>query len=449
MITFQYLAAECGAGKTTAVLNKMAKDGGRYVYAAPTIETLGQIRNDFEAKAPGFRCFTIDSAASPLSVHNQQSAVRDEIAFKYPDEPVVVFVSHVAIAICDWPAFKGFRLIVDELMDQIPVHIWTERFEEHTDVLHRYLKLDNEIVKPTAAGKHLLDKGNYDVVQNTVMDLLTLSTRPHAKLYAATSTWANYEQKKQFVRVIDPALLSDFASVLIIGDDFCNSLLFKIWTKDGVNFEPANIELRQRKVPLSERVTIRYFNEHNGSIFYFGNTDDPLGQVGEKLRPFAVDLWTCNKRFESKMYRYLPADRRASSKSHGQNHLTDRHSVAWLCALKFSNDDAAIYKKLYGICKSELVAWREYNAMYQFIMRSNLRAYDSAEPVNVYVFDRQQAEYLASRFNVPFEDLIFDPITNQPKQKKKVAMTNAERVRKHRAMIKLKIESETSFGVGK
>ena len=50
-----------------------------------------------------------------------------------------------------------------------------------------------------------------------------------------------------------------------------------------------------------------------------------------------------------------------------------------------------------GLTAAELTEWREFNAMYQFVMRGVLRDFSSAEPAVVYVFSRRQAEYLKDR----------------------------------------------------
>lgn len=52
------------------------------------------------------------------------------------------------------------------------------------------------------------------------------------------------------------------------------------------------------------------------------------------------------------------------------------------------------------ICETaaaELTEWREFNAMYQFVMRCVLRDFSSAAPSVACVFSRRQAEYLKKR----------------------------------------------------
>ena len=62
--------------------------------------------------------------------------------------------------------------------------------------------------------------------------------------------------------------------------------------------------------------------------------------------------------------------------------------------MKASKFEIASLKNVCGMTNQDLTDWREYNAMYQFVMRSILRDYVSSVQVTVYVFSRKQADYL-------------------------------------------------------
>ena len=68
-------------------------------------------------------------------------------------------------------------------------------------------------------------------------------------------------------------------------------------------------------------------------------------------------------------------------------------------------------------------------ALYQTMMRCNARDFDSDKPVTVYVFSKEQAEYLSQRTGATHER-IPDVVTDKVK---KPAMTSSERSRKARA----------------
>ena len=65
--------------------------------------------------------------------------------------------------------------------------------------------------------------------------------------------------------------------------------------------------------------------------------------------------------------------------------------------MKASKFEIGSLRNVCGMSNQQLTDWREYNALYQFVMRSNLRDIDSAAPVTIYVFSRKQADYLQRR----------------------------------------------------
>ncbi|KQP59076.1 hypothetical protein ASF41_22985 [Methylobacterium sp. Leaf111] len=71
--------------------------------------------------------------------------------------------------------------------------------------------------------------------------------------------------------------------------------------------------------------------------------------------------------------------------------------------MKASKFEIGTLHEVCGMTAADLTEWREFNAMYQFVMRCILRDFSSAEPVVVYVFSRKQAEYLRSRLGGKIE----------------------------------------------
>ena len=54
------------------------------------------------------------------------------------------------------------------------------------------------------------------------------------------------------------------------------------------------------------------------------------------------------------------------------------------------NDEVGFVQKSLLITEDEIIGWRERNAMFQFVMRGNLRVLESAEIGDVYVYDEYQ-----------------------------------------------------------
>jgi hypothetical protein len=174
----------------------------------------------------------------------------------------------------------------------------------------------------------------------------------------------------------------------------------KIWSeKWGVKFSDLGFPKRTRLVATHKRVSILYFAEHrDSSITRFREGDIPLAAISEFIQRDAGSepvLWTANEKLKSSCN--LPDVDFASPKSHGRNDLQHFGRVAWLAAMKASKFEIGSLRSVCGMTSQELTDWREYNALYQFVMRSILRDFDSAAPVTIYVFSRMQADYLQRR----------------------------------------------------
>lgn len=137
-------------------------------------------------------------------------------------------------------------------------------------------------------------------------------------------------------------------------------------------------------------------------------------------------LWTANEKMRAKGK--LDQQDFISPKAHGRNDLQHYKRVAWLAAMKASQFEVGSLREVCGMTAAELTDWREFNAMYQFVMRGVLRDFSSAEPAVVYVFSRRQAEYLKRRLGSTIEE-VPSVIEDRPIRctHEDGAMTDAER----------------------
>jgi len=102
-------------------------------------------------------------------------------------------------------------------------------------------------------------------------------------------------------------------------------------------------------------------------------------------------------------------------------------------------------EKVFSIDHPTQVRWREFNPLYQFVMRSALRDYESDANVNVYVFDRYQAEYLHERTGMPIffipGVLVADSVRTGGRPRAEQPMSGTERSRVARARKKAQISA--------
>jgi hypothetical protein len=120
----------------------------------------------------------------------------------------------------------------------------------------------------------------------------------------------------------------------------------------------------------------------------------------------------------------------------GTDIFKDMSNVAFLAAMRPGGDETEFVARSLLIDEEDIIRWREYNVLYQFIMRVCLRKFESSEVANVYVFDEFQAEYLRDRFGgcVSYEQIKgFSEPAIAGGRPKTGAKNSAERKRAQRA----------------
>jgi hypothetical protein len=282
------------------------------------------------------------------------------------------------------------------------------------------------------------------------MGLLIMLSKTGNRVWVKKSGWDNAEtQKMQFFAVLSPLNLRPFQSVYMLGDSLTSSTVARAWEKKwGVEFVPVDFERRVRRVPTSERVTIHYFSQHRDTSFTrFKEADMPLTQLGWFFRDemkgpensFIPILWTSNERTRDSLRDgSLRSEDWQPPKSHGRNDLQDYRRVAWLAAMKPSQFEADAIREMCGMTAQELIDWREYNVMYQFCLRCELRDFESGSDIHLYVYSQRQAEYLKGRVGgrlVHHPDIVVDrqhgnTLGDGP-------MTGAERIKVMRLVLKM------------
>ena len=198
-----------------------------------------------------------------------------------------------------------------------------------------------------------------------------------------------------------------------MGDDIVSSPIYNVWLKQHkLKFNFLNLQRpRLRRIPLQDRGKIYYFAENRqASINQFKKGDSPLLSIvnwlGENIKddPFIIAQHAGDKDYT--VVDIISKCKNAeviSLKATGINTLQHHTMCVWLGALKLSGQDQEIMKTIFDIYVDMQIRWREYNPLYQFVMRTALRNYDSDSFVKIYVFDRYQAEYLQERTGMPIE----------------------------------------------
>jgi hypothetical protein len=401
---------ECGEGKTRDELQRMAREKGRYVYVVDKIENIEKRRQEFfevAGKLTSMKFFVREahSKNEGLRVPLQLHGIRQDLNKEPAGRPALIFVTQQGATQMDWARWSDCEVTLDEVPDIFSVY--KIKVKNHLGVLRRFIEVNEQDgncyrLGLTSAGVELArttDVDDYDAVHH---GLCVMMAKPNTLVWVKKKGWEDPAEggRLEFFAITSPLNLRPFTKVWMLGDELTKSVTAKVWSqKWGVTFEPVPFEKRQRLVPTKDRVSIYYFSEHrDSSLTRFKEGDLPLPAVTEWIKDHAGAqpvLWTSNEKLKDRS-KLDPTDY-ISPKAHGRNDLQHYTRVAWLAAMKASKFEIGTLREVCGMSAQDLTDWREYNTLYQFVMRCILRDFGSAVPVIIYVFSRRQAEYLQGR----------------------------------------------------
>ena len=412
--TINVLNAPCGAGKTYQMLQNIAVKGGKWLYVCDMIKNIKEREDEFRVLAlkhnrHGFQiCKAFYDGATPVA--KQVGEIVDGIYRR----DVIIFITHAALQILDASIFDGFNLVIDEAYEVISQ--FERRWNCNIELADRYFTVsdtdsDYYQVIATDAGKELVDNGAFDDINDTFQDLLKILSGQYTSIWVWKKDWEKRSENRiSFWVVSSPEFLRHFRDVWLLGDEIEHSPIYLVWHlqhKIEFNFMPLTKQ-RKRKVDMADRGTIYYFAENRqASTNQFRKGDSPL---------LAITGWIIDNHKDNAFY-YAYNDAKGhticnidekckyaekiSLKATGINTLQHHTMCVWLGAMKLSGQERTIMEKVFSIDHATQIRWREYNPLYQFVMRSALRDYESDANVSVYVFDRYQADYLRQRTGMP------------------------------------------------
>ena len=439
--------APCGAGKTYEMLNNIVIQGGRWLYVCDTIRNIKEREVEFRefCAKQNVRNFQISKAYYQDSVPVSKQI--DEILNAMYCKNVVIFISNAALQIIDASKFQGFSLVIDEAYEVLGMH--ERKWDYNINLADMYFQVKNtssdyyQIVSTEAGNKLVQDKA-FDDINATFRDLLETLSKQYATLWCHKTSWEKRAATRlTFWAISSPEYIKHFNSVWLMGDEIKQSPIYNVWNKQHkVSFKFVNLKrVRERKVPLKDRGMIYYFAEHRqASINQFKKGDSPLMEIIKWLgethgdNPFIIAQHSEDKNYGVMNITDVCKNAEVLTlKTTGLNQYQQHTMCVWLGALKLSGQDQEVMKTVFDIDISTQIRWREFNPLYQFVMRTSLRDYDSATFNKVYVFDRKQAEYLHERTGMPIQHIPgvikIDGVGKGGRPKADRAMTPTERSR--------------------
>ncbi|WP_238182826.1 hypothetical protein, partial [Methylobacterium trifolii] len=448
MSTIYYINALAGAGKTFAMYrhaHALAADGEGVLIVLPTVKLIGEVAADLRSLSPVVAIDVIHTGVA-------ESVVRSVLAalFQGPQKGRILIITWAAILrLPFFPNKAAWHVFIDEV-PQVYSSVTaivpeTHKFlTGHVDMRPKGPRYGRIAVRSRAGLKKLAQTDD-EVLAKTLgtmaRDLLSPNLSGYADLSAYDALVSGRGKKLTLFFLLRPRMLYGFKRVTMLGANFLSSLLYLLWSDEGVHFiEDTSLgaQLRYHEHGNGNLVQIRYAVEGQWSKTLRDKEDRRLlraiaasaatWMAGE---PFA---YIANKDvmdlglFEEPQAHPLP------QVSHGLNSFSQLHNVVHLSARLPPPEQ-------YGF-----LAWRgadpkairravHEEAIYQTVLRISIRDLASRSVKKVVVPDRSSADYLQALLpgsTVQKLDGINEAAIQKPRGRKRQFDDSSSRSRAHR-----------------
>ncbi|MEG6259086.1 type III restriction endonuclease subunit R [Enterobacter bugandensis] len=387
---FKYVSAECGSGKTYQLcenINKVLKTKGiteKFIIVQNTqklaTKTAKKLNNckllisDLMPRSKNVINTVLEFLKSPTE---RVLIISDKTFFRVPIE----LLQGWQIWLDDVTNFHSFKNVNDD-NQRIKDMIYHELMQEHEIVdeeKERYLTAKKKAVKG-------------DLMNKIAQELSVIAEND---IFIMNNDYFVDPEKVQ-LSILGWKDLSKYLGlpVTFMGANFENSLIYK--ANQGM-FEKISLDnLRQRKVPLTERLKVYYFSENiKLSKTWKERNPDQLQRVYDYLSEVLDGqkyYWTNNNTDKQKLHEAY----RISPDARGHNDYKDRHTCVWLACMRSDDTEAKLCELLLKITGEDIHQAREYESLHQFALRGISRDFDNDATQIVYVFDKWQAESLST-----------------------------------------------------
>jgi len=335
------------------------------------------------------------------------------------EQHCVIFISHEALLLVDWTRQEvqsgRWKLFIDEA--PMPWIYNNGKFDVSHQLVLQFITPktgDLEIqgtdefipVELTQLGERLRTKSSRDDMMVLVLGsfLNALSGARYAfanKSFFNQSNTGEKSKELKVMSIIDAEVFAGFKDATILAANFKETFAYKIWSAFDVEFNkhPAFAAPPPRPVPLKDRIKIHYFGERDASLNWFNNPANPLQVMSKWVDDnLAVPFYyAVNEHHNGKNKRDLitnPLAKKIQPIALGSNQLVNYQAAVWLVALKANPYEYNTIMDIFRINRDQYDRAQEHEKLYQFVLRSNLREFNSTKMVDVYVVSKRQAEIL-------------------------------------------------------
>lgn len=419
-----YDESPAGAGKTERAIKGITRSKCKAVFVTERKESFWELHNRIAtiSAAMGTRPCVRHIHGDMDNLGGSVSKAVEELPHSYVSvDHVIVIITHSAFLGSDFSAFAGWRIVIDEVpafldFQEKTTHLDAAYFCRHYTLQHisgdwhavaatdKGLALSAADVRADDSHRHL------SVFHKRVLE----ASRPDANRYVLCNLpkWSAMEERNVqwcWASTFSLRELSAFERVELLGNRFrsdIGSLLTQFFDGEDVDWEELPPLTNSRSF-AQRRVHISYFSDRPSAKSLFGKDFGQAALTGigaylVNVLPKGNSIWSANDTgvFGEPTPRQmlgLPSADYVSPKQAGTNRFTDLSHAAIIYAAKPSPNLCSLLKAL-GIDPDNWTRSIEHETILQFVTRTSVRDPGNATSVHLYVFDREQAEYLKEYF---------------------------------------------------
>lgn len=386
---YKFVNAECGAGKTHALITMINKSKEeKYLIVQAKLDLLNQTFGQISVKS------------ELITSENHTGNVDSEInSFLLKPHTRVLGITAKSFFKIDPDLLKGWKIFLDDVVNFHSFKAINEGNAKVKAILQEdiFSDLDHLNDKYSSTGKKKVEGDILALIENQfemidLNDHFVINNEYFKKVKVnedGVRTLHFDEDVKQLTMLawIDIAKYHNL-DITFMANKFEESLLYK---SEPNRFEQATFDgLRERTVPVSARLKVKYFSKRRvlSKTFrtvYSEEFNKVVQYINDELQ--GCEYYYTRNNSESFVMdgQYVPVDTR------GMNGLQGYSTAVWLASCRPSPVEAKMTEDFFGISGDDLVRSREYQALEQFVQRGCLRDFSSTGVMTVYVFDEKQA----------------------------------------------------------
>ena len=398
MVNVEVLTGPPGSGKSTQMMQEVADNPGRYLWAAPIIDLIDE-------QVPRLREMAVN--ADVLALHSQAKIkggvsrnIADLAQDYIDDRHVGAFITHEGLLSADAASFEGWHVRIDETPNAVSSGIL--QIQHSVDLFKANYRLEPmagsewSLVVPIDRSKNWSHLKQDDFAKS-LANFHTLASGSRGVIIDLKE-WEEARGRSgvEWLSIWTPAALSACASVTLTGAGYFKSLAYRVTEaafSDQVHHTrtPAQNSVRTGQ----PRVRIHYFTHaHRGTTTLWGKStgraclvpvcDWLVGNLPE------LGYWSGNDVVQILFEHRVPGQM-VKPKLAGLNSLRDYRSCAFIYSSKAVAADKPL-KHVFNLTDADILAARETEDIIQFVFRGAIRnpAYDG--PYDIYLYHLDQAE---------------------------------------------------------